>query len=133
MITQPIPLTGRGVAESPDGGGVPLDVAGTWTIEVQATLANGNVTGVRTPFQVLNDDGSTADPADVSVPPISPTTTTLPATTASDRPDHHRLTDVAELLIDRPTARRDRRASMPDDGRRRTRSNGTGRATSSWS
>ncbi len=85
-ITQPIPLTGRGAAESPDGGGVPFDVAGNWTFEVQATLANGNVSGVRTPFQVLNNDGSAADPADVSVPPLSPTTTTLPATTTSTVP-----------------------------------------------
>ncbi len=82
-ITQPIPLTGRGAAESPDGGGVPFDVAGNWTFEVQATLTNGTVGGVRNPFQVLNNDGSAADPSDVSVPPLSPTTTTLPPTTTS--------------------------------------------------
>ena len=102
------------------------------------------MSGVRTPFEVLNADGSAVDPSDVSVPPLSPTATTLPATTTEHGPDHHRLTDIAaeHLLIRGLSAgawastRVSRRAS--DHGSiagavAMNSLNGTGTATSSWS
>jgi hypothetical protein len=83
MSNQPIPLTGLGAAESVEGGGVPFDAAGSWAFEVVATTPSGSVGGVRNPFQVFNADGSAADPNQVSVPPLDPTTSTVAPTTST--------------------------------------------------
>ena len=42
-IEQPISLGGRGVAQSPEGGGIPLSVPGAWTLQVSATTADRHV------------------------------------------------------------------------------------------
>ena len=52
-IEQPINLSGRGVAQSPDGGGIPLGAAGAWTLQVSATTPIGTSTASN-PFDVRN-------------------------------------------------------------------------------
>ncbi len=78
-ITQPVPLTGAGVAVLPAGEqGLPLTVAGDWTMEVNAVTPTGVFTSPPQGFTILNADGTeavselTVPPAvNVTIPPIS--------------------------------------------------------------
>lgn len=83
-IVQPIPLSGAGVADSGASGGVPLPVAGAWTLGVNATTGTGPLNASQS-FDVRNADGSlpTSDIGTVaSAPPATPApTTTLPTST----------------------------------------------------
>lgn len=84
-IEQPIALTGVGIAQSPAGAGVPLDVAGTWTLEVTAATPTGPVAGTGA-FEVRNADGSlpTADIGTIATTtPVTPASTAAPETTAA--------------------------------------------------
>jgi copper transport protein len=76
IITQGIGLTGAGVARSGDGGGIPLDVAGTWRIQVSATTPLGAVTGINANVAIADEDGNVPDPASPDVPDLAPSTST---------------------------------------------------------
>ena len=78
-ITQPVPLTGAGVAVLLEGDqGLPLTVAGDWTLVVNAVTPSGAFTSAPQGFTILNADGTEAVSA-LTVPPAI--TVTLPATT----------------------------------------------------
>ena len=47
-LTVPAALSGTGAAVLPESEGVPLSVAGLWTLEVEVTTASGPVTGQKT-------------------------------------------------------------------------------------
>ncbi len=82
-ITQPVPLTGRGVAvrlETPTGG-LPLSVAGDWTMQANAITPTGVVNTEPVQFTILNADGSAPTTA-ITIPPSS--IVTLPVTTLAD-------------------------------------------------
>jgi copper transport protein len=84
IIEQAIPLSGAGVAQSPEGTGVPLDVAGTWTLQVSAATPTGPVQASGT-FEVRAADGSlpTSDiGTSPTTTPVTPATTAAPTTTA---------------------------------------------------
>jgi copper transport protein len=76
IITQGIGLTGAGVARSGDGGGIPLDVAGPWRIQVSATTPQGTVTGINANVAIADEDGNVPDPASPDVPDLAPSTST---------------------------------------------------------
>lgn len=68
-ITQPVPLTGAGVAVLPEGDqGLPLTVAGDWTMTVTAVTPTGVFTSPPQGFTILNADGTEAV-AELTVPP----------------------------------------------------------------
>ena len=46
-IEQAIPLNGAGIAQSPEGSGVPLDVAGVWTLQISSVDADRRRAGCR--------------------------------------------------------------------------------------
>lgn len=82
-ISQTIPLTGRGIAVSPDDY-LPLGVAGAWTLQVSATTATGNAPAATTSFEVRNADGSLPNSnigSIPSAPAVSAPTTTAPVAT----------------------------------------------------
>lgn len=78
-ITQPVPLTGAGVAVLPEGDqGLPLTVAGDWTMTINAVTPTGVFTSPPQGFTILNADGTeaatelTAPPAvNVTIPPLT--------------------------------------------------------------
>ena len=78
-ITQPVPLTGAGVAVLPEGDqGLPLTVAGDWTMTVNAVTPTGVFTSPPQGFTILNADGTeavselTVPPAvNVTIPPLT--------------------------------------------------------------
>jgi len=76
-ITQPVPLTGAGVAVLLEGAqGLPLTVAGGWTMVVNAVTPTGVFTSPPQSFTILNADGTEAvavptPPPVVTIPPIS--------------------------------------------------------------
>lgn len=79
-ITQPVPLTGEGVAVRPAADGLPLTVPGTWQVQVNASTQAGVVNTDPQTFVILNQDGS-APTTNLTIPPvasvtIAPTTTT---------------------------------------------------------
>ncbi len=79
-ITQPVPLTGAGVAvrlESPTGG-LPIDVAGDWTVQVLAITPTGVINSEPVQFAILNADGS-APTTVITIPPVN--TVTIPTDT----------------------------------------------------
>ena len=79
-ITQPVPLTGAGVAVLLEGSsGLPLTVAGDWTMVVNAVTPSGVFTSQPQGFTILNADGSEAV-TELTVPPV--VSVTIPATTA---------------------------------------------------
>lgn len=81
IITQAIPLTGANVASS-DGPIIPLDVAGTWRIQVSAVTPQGTVTGINANVGIADEDGNVPEPASPDVPDLpasSSTSTTAPA------------------------------------------------------
>ncbi|MGB0113927.1 MAG: CopD family protein [Ilumatobacteraceae bacterium] len=68
-ITQPVPLTGAGVAVLLQEDGVPLTVAGEWTVSVNAVTPTGVFTSDSQGFTILNADG-TETVSELTVPPI---------------------------------------------------------------
>jgi len=76
-ITQPVPLTGAGEAVLLEGAqGLPLTVAGDWTMVVNAVTPIGVFTSPQLSFTIFNADGTEAvavpTPASVvTIPPIS--------------------------------------------------------------
>ena len=80
IITQGIAITGAGVASS-DGPIIPLDVAGTWRIQVSAVTPQGTVTGINANVGIADEDGNVPDAATPEVPELpasSSTSTTAP-------------------------------------------------------
>ena len=78
-ITQPVPLMGAGVAVLLEGQqGLPLTVAGDWTLVVNAVTATGAFTSPPQGFTILNADGTEAV-TQLTVPPV--VTVTIPPTT----------------------------------------------------
>ncbi len=78
-ITQPVPLTGAGTAVLLEGEqGLPLTVAGDWTMVVTAVTPTGVFTSPPQGFTILNADGTEAVAAQ-TVPPV--VTVTIPAVT----------------------------------------------------
>jgi len=76
-LSQPIPLTGAGIADTTEQAGLPFDVAGAWTLQVDATTGTGAVSGAGGSFEIRNADGSVPDSD------IGPTPTGAPVTSAS--------------------------------------------------
>jgi methionine-rich copper-binding protein CopC len=89
-VVQAIPLTGAGIADSgPPPGGVPLDVAGAWTLQVSASTATGSLTGAGSSFEVRGADGSLPTSDIESVPtgaPVTPAPTTAPPPSSTNAP-----------------------------------------------
>jgi len=78
-ITQPVPLMGAGVAVLLEGDqGLPLTVAGDWTLVVNAVTPTGVFTSPPQGFTILNADGTEAV-TPLTVPPV--VTVTIPSTT----------------------------------------------------
>jgi copper transport protein len=81
-ITQPVPLTGPGVGVVPPGEtGLPLTVAGDWTMTVNAVTPNGVFTSDPQVFTIRNADGSVPTTA-LTIPPV--VTVTVPVATTPD-------------------------------------------------
>ena len=86
-ITQPVPLTGVGAAVLPEGEqGLPLTVAGDWTLVVNAVTPTGVFTSPPQGFTIQNADGTEAvaeltTPPVVTIPPI-----TQPSTPPNTQP-----------------------------------------------
>ena len=69
-ITQPVPLTGPGVGVVPAGEqGIPLTVAGDWTLVVNAVTANGVFNSDPQIFTIRNTDGSVPTTV-LTIPPV---------------------------------------------------------------
>jgi copper transport protein len=86
VVIQRIPLTGEGIADSGPNGGVPLEVAGAWTLQVSASTASGSLAGAGSTFDVLAADGS--QPTSViesspTAPPATPRPTTAPTSSTT--------------------------------------------------
>lgn len=82
-ITQPVPLTGPGVAVRLESDGLPLTIPGDWTLQANAITSLGVVESEPQVFTLLNPDGSAPTTA-ITVPPSVTVTiapTTEPATT----------------------------------------------------
>jgi copper transport protein len=78
-ITQPVPLTGTGVAVLLEGDqGLPLTVAGDWVLVVNAVTPTGVFTSPPQGFTILEADGTEAV-AELTVPPV--VTVTIPPIT----------------------------------------------------
>jgi len=79
-ITQPVPLSGRGAGVLLEGDdGLPLLVAGDWTVAVNAQTALGVFNSDPLGFTILNADG-TVPTTELTIPPVV-TVTIPPATT----------------------------------------------------
>ncbi len=61
QISQSIPLTGRGVAVSAQGDGIPLAEAGSWRLQISASTSAGALRGARNTFDVREADGDLPD------------------------------------------------------------------------
>lgn len=89
-IVQPILLTGRGIADTTAAAGLPFDVAGAWTMQIDATTAEGAVSGAGGSFDIRNQDGtlpdSDIDPTPTGAPVTAATTTTSSSTPATTAP-----------------------------------------------
>lgn len=90
IVEQAIPLTGTGTAYLDNSIGLPLDAAGTWTLELSAATATGVLEGAQYTFQLTAPEGtptaSTAVPqatSEVSVSVVEQTTTTAPFATTT--------------------------------------------------
>jgi copper transport protein len=77
-ITQPVPLTGPGIAVLPEQSGVPLTVAGDWTVVVNAVTPNGVFTSDPQIFTVTAADGSVPTAATTTPPPAATVTVATP-------------------------------------------------------
>ena len=69
-IRQPVPLSGAGFAVRDAAIGLPISVAGVWTIQVDANTASGAVSSTPQTYTVLNLDGSSPTTV-VTLPPTS--------------------------------------------------------------
>ena len=81
-ITQPVPLTGAGVAVRLAAEGLPLTVPGEWQVQINAVTATGVVNTPAQTFVIRNGDGSSPT-TNITIPPVtiaplSTTTTTVP-------------------------------------------------------
>ncbi|MGA9278367.1 copper resistance D family protein, partial [Ilumatobacter sp.] len=82
-IRQPVPLTESGFAVRDEAIGIPISVAGDWTIEVEANTAAGPVESPPQIYVVTDQTGEVAID-EVTVPATADTVTaTEPATTES--------------------------------------------------
>jgi copper transport protein len=79
-IVQPVPLTGAGRAVRKAEVGLPLDVAGDWTVQVNASTAAGVIRSEPVAITILGIDG-TAPTTSITLPP-SVTVLIDPSTTA---------------------------------------------------
>lgn len=79
-IRQPIPLTEPGFAVRDESVGLPISVAGDWTIQVIANTASGPVESTPQIFTVTDETGGTAT-SEVTVPPSSAAPVTEVAST----------------------------------------------------
>ena len=80
QIVQPVPLTGAGVAVRLEENGLPLAVAGDWTLQVTATTPLGPVESEALPFRVFEADGTEAT---TTLPVPQASIVEVPATTAA--------------------------------------------------
>ena len=78
-ITQPVPLTEPGAAVRPEDNGIPLTVAGNWTVEVNAQTELGVFNSEPQSFTILDADGSVPT-TELTIPPVV-TVTIAPTTT----------------------------------------------------
>jgi copper transport protein len=83
VVIQRIPLRGAGVADSGPDGGVPLNVAGAWTLQLNGRTTTGSLSGDSSSFDVLEADG-TPSTSDIGSSPTQPPVT--PAPTSSPPP-----------------------------------------------
>lgn len=81
-IRQPVPLTQAGFAVRDEAVGLPISVAGDWTIQIEANTAGGAVSSTPQVYKVFNLDGTSPTTA-VTLPPTSlvEVTTTEASTT----------------------------------------------------
>lgn len=87
-ISQPIALTTAGEAESPAGGGVPFDVAGTWRLEVTASTPVGQVPATSTGFAIRDEEGNIPPVGNADLPaPPNTASTTQPTPPPTEAPD----------------------------------------------
>ena len=87
-ISQPIPLTAAGVAESGAGGGIPFMAAGTWRLVVEAATPAGAITPINGRVEIRDENGDlpAVGPAPLPAPPVTASTTaaTAPPRTTAD-------------------------------------------------
>jgi copper transport protein len=83
-IVQPIPLTGSGIADTTGDleAGIPFEIAGAWTLQVDATTGTGAVSGAGGSFEIRNADGSLPE-SDIDPTPEAPPVTSAATTTAA--------------------------------------------------
>ena len=79
-ITQPVPLTEPGVAVLLQADGVPLTVAGDWSLTVNAVVDGGVINTEPQGFTIRNADGSVLT-TELTIPPVI--TATIPPTTTT--------------------------------------------------
>lgn len=86
-IIQDVALTGSGVAQTPEGSGIPLSVPGSWTLQVTANTPTGGINGASSSFDVRDENGdlvATDIPAGPTTSPVTAAPTTTPtASTAA--------------------------------------------------
>jgi methionine-rich copper-binding protein CopC len=69
-IRQPVPLSGTGVAIRDESIGLPISVAGNWTVQIEASTAAGVLSSEPLPFPVKDDDGVVPSSPTLA-PPVS--------------------------------------------------------------
>ena len=79
-ITQPVPLTGAGVAVRREEVGIPLQIAGQWSIRVEAVVGGAQVVSDPQVLNVLAEDAGETDGTDGTDGTDASTTTTGPPT-----------------------------------------------------
>lgn len=77
-IRQPVPLTESGFAVREEAIGLPISVAGDWTIQVVANTAGGPVESIAQIYKVTDETGEAAT-SEVTVPSSGAETTTTEA------------------------------------------------------
>jgi len=82
-ITQPVPLTQPGLAVLLEADGVPLTVAGDWSLTVNAVVNGGVINSEPQGFLIRNADGSTPT-TELTVPPIIISTIPSTSTTVTE-------------------------------------------------
>ena len=89
IIEQPIPLTTSGTAILQTDDGLPLNIPGTWTLQVFASTSQGVLEGAERTFLLLDPDGnavtipSSGSQVPVEVELLDQTTTTAPFATST--------------------------------------------------
>jgi copper transport protein len=77
-ITQPVPLTGPGIAVLDEEAGLPLSVPGDWTVTVNAVTPNGVFTSDPQIVTITAADGSVPTTPLTAPPVVTVTVTTAP-------------------------------------------------------